>query len=41
MEKTKLGTVFPLEVGWRDLGSWTTVWESSKKEKDEFIFCLV
>ena len=31
MEKTKLGMIFPLDVGWRDLGSWDAVWEISKK----------
>ena len=32
MEKTKLGTVIPLDVGWNDLGSWKSIWESSFKD---------
>ena len=34
MEKTNLGYVFPLKVGWKDLGSWDSVWEVSNKDKD-------
>ncbi len=34
MEKTKLGTVLPLDVGWNDLGSWKSIWESSLKDKN-------
>jgi len=33
MEKTNLGTVVPLNVGWSDIGSWDAVWENSKKNK--------
>ncbi len=32
MEKTKLGTVLPLNVGWSDIGSWQSLWQSSKKD---------
>tara|TARA_B100000989_G_C19512644_1_gene459922 strand:+ start:356 stop:1804 length:1449 start_codon:yes stop_codon:yes gene_type:complete len=32
MEKTKLGTVIPLIAGWKDIGSWEHVWESSEKD---------
>ena len=32
MEKTKLGTVIPLDAGWNDIGSWNKVWETSKKD---------
>ncbi len=35
MEKTKLGVVFPLNVGWSDVGSWNSIWEVSNKDKDE------
>ena len=35
MEKTKLGKVLPLNVGWNDLGSWKSVWEDSKKDLKE------
>ena len=34
MEKTGLGTVVPLDAGWNDIGSWNSVWEISKKDKD-------
>ena len=32
MEKTKLGTVLKLDVGWRDIGSWESIWENSRKD---------
>ena len=32
MEKTKLGFVFPMEVGWSDVGSWNSLWKESKKD---------
>ena len=34
MEKTSLGIVLPLDVGWNDIGSWKAVWDTSKKDKD-------
>tara|TARA_B100000989_G_scaffold76553_1_gene54330 strand:+ start:3852 stop:5294 length:1443 start_codon:yes stop_codon:yes gene_type:complete len=34
MEKTKNGIVVPLNAGWRDLGSWSEVWESSEKDQN-------
>ena len=34
MEKTKLGTVFPLNVGWSDIGSWESLWKSEPKDKE-------
>ena len=34
MEKTKLGTVLPLNAGWSDIGSWKSLWESSPKNDD-------
>ena len=34
MEKTKKGIVLPLDVGWSDIGSWQSVWESSPKDVD-------
>ena len=34
MEKTNLGSVFPLNVGWSDIGSWQTLWEISEKDKN-------
>jgi len=35
MEKTKLGKVIPLNVGWNDLGSWKSVWEESSKDNQD------
>ncbi len=34
MQKTKLGVVLPLDVGWSDVGSWDSMWDIS--EKDDF-----
>jgi len=34
MEKTKLGTVLPLNVGWNDIGSWKSLWDISQKNND-------
>lgn len=34
MEKTKLGTIFPLDVGWTDIGTWDSAWEVSQKNED-------
>ena len=34
MEKTKLGVVLPLNVGWSDVGSWKSVWEVSRKDEN-------
>ena len=34
MEKTKIGTVLPLNAGWSDIGSWKSLWEISKKNND-------
>ncbi len=33
MEKTSLGTVIPMEIGWNDIGSWNQLWDYSKKDK--------
>ena len=34
MEKTDLGVVIPMEVGWSDVGTWNSLWmESSKDDK--------
>ena len=33
MEKTNLGTVIPLDVGWSDIGSWDSVWKNSNKDE--------
>ena len=34
MERTQNGIVVPLMAGWKDLGSWSEVWESSKKDNN-------
>ena len=34
MEKTKLASVVPLDAGWTDVGSWSSLWEISKKDKN-------
>ncbi len=34
MEKTKLGTVLPLNVGWSDIGSWKSLWDISQKDSN-------
>jgi len=34
MEKTKLGFVLPMEVGWSDVGSWNALWKESKKDEN-------
>ena len=34
MEKTDKGYVLPLDAGWSDIGSWDSVWENSKKDKN-------
>ena len=34
MEKTKLGTVIPLNAGWSDIGSWKSLWDVSHKNHD-------
>ena len=34
MEKTKLGVVLPFNAGWSDIGSWKSIWEVSKKDKN-------
>ena len=34
MEKTKKGTVLPLDAGWSDIGSWQALWESAEKDKN-------
>ncbi len=33
MEKSNLGIVLPLSVGWSDIGNWKSVWETSNKNQ--------
>lgn len=33
MEKTNSAVVIPLNVGWSDIGSWSSLWEISNKDK--------
>lgn len=38
MEKTKLGKVIPLDIGWSDIGNWQALWDDEKKDaKGNFI----
>ena len=32
MERTNLGKVIPIDVGWNDLGNWKSVWEDSRQD---------
>ena len=34
MEKTKLGSVVPLDAQWSDIGTWNSLWESQKKDHE-------
>jgi len=34
MEKTKIGSVVPLNINWTDIGSWKSLWEYEKKNKE-------
>ena len=34
MEKTKKGTVLPLNAEWNDIGSWESLWEITDKDKN-------
>ncbi len=34
MEKTSDALVFPMEVGWNDIGSWSSLWDISEKDID-------
>ena len=34
MEKTKLAAVAPADFDWNDLGTWSAVWDESKKDAD-------
>ena len=34
IEKTSLAVVVPLDSGWSDIGSWFSLWQSSKKDKN-------
>ena len=33
MEKTELACVVPLDAGWSDIGSWSSLWEQGEKDK--------
>lgn len=34
MEKTKLGSVIPLDAEWSDIGTWNSLWESQRKDTE-------
>ncbi len=38
MEKVKNGVVIPLSLDWSDVGSWSSIWEVMKKDKDGNVF---
>jgi len=38
MEKTDDAVMVPLDAGWSDVGSWTAVWETSKKDAEGNVF---
>ena len=38
MEKTNKGIVLPLDVGWSDIGSWESMWDSSEKDNNGNVF---
>ncbi|GLZ26250.1 mannose-1-phosphate guanyltransferase [Stutzerimonas stutzeri] len=38
MEKTNDAVMVPLDAGWSDVGSWTALWEASKKDAEGNVF---
>ena len=34
MEKTDRAAILPVDIGWSDVGSWTTLWEVGAKDRD-------
>ena len=34
MEKTNMGVVLPLDVGWSDIGNWKSLWEYEEKDSE-------
>lgn len=38
MEKTKDAVVVPMDVGWNDIGSWSSLWKVSKKDSAGNVF---
>jgi mannose-1-phosphate guanylyltransferase/mannose-6-phosphate isomerase len=34
MEKTSLAAMLPLDVGWNDVGSWSSLWEVAPRDQD-------
>ncbi|CAN2047813.1 mannose-1-phosphate guanylyltransferase [Candidatus Magnetomoraceae bacterium gMMP-1] len=39
MEKTKDAAVIPLDAGWSDVGSWSSVWEIFPKDENDNALC--
>ena len=33
-EKTKIGSVIPMDAGWSDLGNWNSIWQNSPKNSN-------
>ena len=36
MEKTNIGTVVPLDIGWSDIGNWESLWKTLKDEDGKY-----
>ena len=34
MEKTKNAVVIPMDAGWSDIGSWSSLWNLSEKDSN-------
>lgn len=34
-ERTERGAILPIDVGWSDLGSWSSVWQAAPRDKDD------
>jgi len=39
MEKTDRAAVVPADMGWSDVGTWSTLWDMSKKNEDNNVCC--
>jgi mannose-1-phosphate guanylyltransferase/mannose-6-phosphate isomerase len=38
MEKTTQAALLPIDIGWSDIGSWTTLWEAQAQDADGNVF---
>lgn len=39
MEKSQQAAVVPCDIGWSDVGAWSSIWESSEKDADGNVAC--